>query len=145
MFLHLSIILFTGGGLHPSEQTPPSGQTRRHPLDRHTPWADSPLGKHPHLPRWPPQWTVRILLECILVHICFHTSSPFEMCTHNIHFVDIYLCLNEYKPVECIHYDYSIWNRWWCLELLGWMCVHCMSCIFIHNVLINNNPLVNNW
>ena len=46
-------------GRHPPRQTPP-------PPGRHTPlWADTP-GQIP--PRRPLQWTVRILLECILVN-----------------------------------------------------------------------------
>ena len=70
MFLHLSVILFTGGGgwlplvwgcvsatlwadtprwADPPWQTPPPPD--RHPLGRHpqadTPWADTPLGRHP--------------------------------------------------------------------------------------------------
>ena len=89
MFLHLSVILFTGGsattlGRHPpladtpQAGTPPAqiplGQTPlgRHPLGRH------PLGRHPlPLPHSPSlcsaYWdtvnkrAVRILLECILV------------------------------------------------------------------------------
>ena len=70
MFLHLSVILFTGRrcGRHPSGQTPPWTDTPpgRHPLDIHPqgrhpwadtprqtppghtfPWADTPLGRHP--------------------------------------------------------------------------------------------------
>ena len=44
----------------------------RHPSPgRHDPMADTPMGsppgRHPSLPRWPLQWTVRIILECILV------------------------------------------------------------------------------
>ena len=60
MFLHVSVILFTGGG----RQTPLAG---RHPLP-------PPLGRHPRQadttsPGLPLQSTVRILLECILVFI----------------------------------------------------------------------------
>ena len=33
-----------------------------------TPPGQTPLGRHP-LPGWPLQWTVRILLECILVYV----------------------------------------------------------------------------
>ena len=50
-------------------QTPPG----RHPLGRHPPGqtppprVDTPLGRHTPLRR-PLQWTVRILLECILVY-----------------------------------------------------------------------------
>ena len=47
----------------------------RHPLlGRHPPWADTPPrktpppGQTPHASRQLLQWTVRILLECILVH-----------------------------------------------------------------------------
>ena len=71
MFLHLSVILFTGGCLpHPWTDTPPG----RHPLGRHPqgrpPWADTPwadtrpgqtlaLGRHPlsrHPPWQTPHW-----------------------------------------------------------------------------------------
>ena len=49
-----------------------------HPLERHSPWVDTPLGRHPPgrhppgqtppTPKWRPlQRTVRILLECIVV------------------------------------------------------------------------------
>ena len=79
MFLHLSVILFTGGSVWsdtPRARHPPG----RHPLGRYPPWADPPRQTHPppwqthplgsHTPaRWkrPLQRTVRILLECILV------------------------------------------------------------------------------
>ena len=65
---------------HPA-QTPP----RQTPLGRHpstdTPKADPlgrhPLGRHPTpLPRRPLQRTVRILLECILVTLCFVLADP---------------------------------------------------------------------
>ena len=80
----LSVILFTGRGVHPPRQTPhwqtPPG---RHPL-ADTPWQtppgrhpDTPLADRPSLadtpwqtppsPRQPLQRTVSILLECILV------------------------------------------------------------------------------
>ena len=98
MFLHVSVILFTGGVCHtppgrPPGQTPPPRQT---PHRRPLPWADTPradppradppradpLGRHPLADpspdRHPPSacWdtvnkrVVRILLECNLV-ICF--------------------------------------------------------------------------
>ena len=49
----------------PPGQTPPSRKT---PPDRYTPWADTPHPP-PAPSRWLLQWTVRILLECILVLI----------------------------------------------------------------------------
>ena len=80
MFLHLSVILFTGevsGRHHPCKQTLPSGRPppcrhspRQTPLDRHPPikhtppvdteppWADTPQDRHPpdrHLPGRHPQ------------------------------------------------------------------------------------------
>ena len=78
MFLHLSVILSTGGvsDRHPRADTPRAGTPL---VDTHwadTPWADTPLGRHPPRqtpplhpppPRRPLQRTVRILLECILV------------------------------------------------------------------------------
>ena len=81
MFLHLSVILFTGGGVHPplgrhpQAVTPPPGQT---PSPRHTPpWVDTP--RQPPPPRRPLQRTVRILLECILVTFSF---QKFISCLH---------------------------------------------------------------
>ena len=61
MFLHLSVILFTGGVHPPGRHTTPLG---RHPLGRHLPRR--------HTPSWQPplQRTIRILLECILVSKC---------------------------------------------------------------------------
>ena len=71
MFLHLSVILFTGGvwqtppGRYPPEQTPP------HPPGRQPPGQTPPFGRHPLIDT--PLWdmvnkpVVRILLECILV------------------------------------------------------------------------------
>ena len=51
MFLHLSVILFTGGmcGQTPNGQTPSWADTpgQTPPLDRHPPQADTPLGRHP--------------------------------------------------------------------------------------------------
>ena len=96
IFLHLSVILFTGGVsasvhagiLHPPgvdtplEQTLPQKQTpppSRHPTweQTHTPGADPPRSRHPTWSRHPPPGSrlrhtvnerpVRILLECILV------------------------------------------------------------------------------
>ena len=67
MFSQASVILSTGGGVHPQADTP----LGTHPLDRHlppgqTPTPPPPLGRHPTLRR-PLRRTVRILLECILV------------------------------------------------------------------------------
>ena len=87
MFLHLSVILFTGGMYTPpadTHWTPPTRQNPhqadtpwgRHPLSRHPlPWADTPtpkgrppLSRH-SLPRWQLQRAACILLECILVYV----------------------------------------------------------------------------
>ena len=97
MFLHLSVILSTGGclpqcmlGYKPRAYTPP-GQTPltllgRHPLPswadtpslgRHhpradNPWADTPLGSHPPGQTWcymVNKQAVHFLLECILVNV----------------------------------------------------------------------------
>ena len=49
MFLHLSVILFTGGCVsqHAMGQTPPRHTPLvRHPPGADTPWADIPLGRH---------------------------------------------------------------------------------------------------
>ena len=62
MFLHLSVILFTGQGVWAdtaSGRQPPR-QTTPSPPDIHPPWAYT-------LRRWLLQRTVRILPECILV------------------------------------------------------------------------------
>ena len=48
MFLHLSVILFTGGPDTPLGRNPLGRQAPgRHPLGRHLPQADTPLGRHP--------------------------------------------------------------------------------------------------
>ena len=81
VFLHVSVILLTGGGLRagrtPRDQTPPPG-TRQTPNPRTRQTPPGP-GRHPPGPgRHPPgsrhQHTVndrpvRILLECILVFV----------------------------------------------------------------------------
>ena len=111
MFIDLSVILFTGRGVsgrhtplgrHPLAWADPLG---RHPLGRHSPphlgRQTVPLGRHPMgrppprqtpqvdtshgqtrpPPRRPLKWTVRILLECILVIKKF---LPFTMLNTDI-------------------------------------------------------------
>ena len=99
IFLHLFVILFTGGGLPqymlgyhppgadtppgsrppPQEQTPPSGS--RHPPSRHPPRTrHTPPGPDTPPPGSRLQHTiyerpVRILLECILVCKCLFTQK----------------------------------------------------------------------
>ena len=87
MFLHLSVILSMGGGClpqwrgdttSPREQTPlrsrPPPRSRHTPPEADTPWSRHPLGADTlPPPRRLPLWTVRILLDCILVgNICFN-------------------------------------------------------------------------
>ena len=75
MFLHLSVILFTGGGgsapLHAGIHSPGRDTTLgRHPLGRNPLGQTSPLGRHSSsqiLEATVNKWAVRILLECILV------------------------------------------------------------------------------
>ena len=81
IFLHLSVILFTGGGsasVHAGRADPP----KQTPLGRHPLGPDTPTRtRHPPRCRHPPTQcmlgdkantrAVRILLECILVHIIF--------------------------------------------------------------------------
>ena len=72
MFLHLSVSHSVHGGGVPGQVHP----QQVHPLGRYTPWAGTPPG-----PGTPPEQcmlgdtgnkqAVRILLECILVGICF--------------------------------------------------------------------------
>ena len=62
MFLHLSVILFTGGGVHPPGRHPLTDTPPRQTLP--SPWADTP----PPLDTQPLQRTVHILLKCI--HAC---------------------------------------------------------------------------
>ena len=65
MFLHLSVILFTGGGgvcRTPSRQTPSQADTPL--LGKHTPPRQTPRPQ-----RRPLQRPVHILLECILILI----------------------------------------------------------------------------
>ena len=79
MFLHQSVILSTQGGVWQipiPRQTPPG---RYSPLGRNLPaqtglWADTPQIDS-FLQRRPLQWTVRILLECILVNHVFTKHS----------------------------------------------------------------------
>ena len=82
MFLYLSVILSTGECLLRCmlEYTHPPGRHTPHPLGSHplpwadthpspadtNPWADTPPRQTPPS-RWLLQWTVRILLECIIV------------------------------------------------------------------------------
>ena len=55
-------------------QTPPGRPLGRHtPLDRHSP------GQTALLPKWPLQWAVRILLECILVLWFFSHSRSLSL------------------------------------------------------------------
>ena len=80
MFLHLSVILFTGGGVadtNPLEQlpradTPPGADTPSPGADTPSPWSRRLLPRSRHPP--PAQcimggtgnkWAVRILLECM--------------------------------------------------------------------------------
>ena len=73
MFLHLSVILFTGGvsasvhaGIHPPEQTP-TPHWEQTPPSKHTPpWEQTPpcmLGDTGN------KRAVRILVECVLVQL----------------------------------------------------------------------------
>ena len=91
MFLQLSVILFTGGGLpqcmlgyHTPTRHPPPEQTppwRRHPPGAGTPQSRHPQSRHPPQCRDPPaqcmlrdtanKWAVCILLECNLVLLIF--------------------------------------------------------------------------
>ena len=71
MFLHLSVILFTGGSVSvhalippPGKYTPPEAHTHT-PREAHPPWEAPPREAHPPpLRRRLPLRTVRILLEC---------------------------------------------------------------------------------
>ena len=65
MFLHLSVILFTGGGVCLS-----ACSDTTHPRSRHSPQSRHPLPPSPP-GRRPLFRTVRILLECILVYFMF--------------------------------------------------------------------------
>ena len=66
MFLHVSVILSTGGRLADPLGRPP------HPWADTLPWANTPPGgRHPPSPGRPLQRVVRILLECILVFCKF--------------------------------------------------------------------------
>ena len=84
MFLHLSVILSTGGGFL-ADTLPRAPWADTHPTcgpwadthPRQTPPGQTPPGHHPSGQTAPPsgrqllQRTVRILLECILVSIVF--------------------------------------------------------------------------
>ena len=80
MFLHLSVSHFVHRGEGGVWETPPG----RHPPPGQTSpsWADTPLGRQPPGQTPPPpsrrllQWTIRVLLECILVtHVCHSAHS----------------------------------------------------------------------
>ena len=62
MFLNLSVILFTGGGVHPTGQTPPADT----PSWQTLPWADIPPSANTSPLRQPLQRMLLILLKCIL-------------------------------------------------------------------------------
>ena len=67
MFLHLSVILSTGGVCSSACWDTLPGQTPPPPW-ADTPWADTPLGRHRPQADPSPQLllrTVRILLECM--------------------------------------------------------------------------------
>ena len=89
IFLHLFVILFTGGVLpqcmleyqpppraDPPEQTPPD-QAQAPPPREQNPWGQTPprADTHPgnRLQHTVYEWPVRILLECILVTNCERT------------------------------------------------------------------------
>ena len=95
MFLHVSVILFTGGeevsvrktnllDRDPPGQRPPSTETPpdREPPDRDHPWTENPLDRDTPSNRDDPiqykERAVRILLECILVNICFYMHFTFD-------------------------------------------------------------------
>ena len=64
----------------PSWQTPPLGRHTR-PQGRHTPpQADTPHPRADTPSRWLLQWTVRILLECILVRHAIITLMTAHLC-----------------------------------------------------------------
>ena len=82
MFLYLSVSHTVRGGvsaplhagIHTLQADTPQGGVCLGVSPRQTPpWADTPPP-----PGWPLQWTVHILLECILVqfYIYFNTSIP---------------------------------------------------------------------
>ena len=89
IFLHLFVILFTGGvsaSVHARIPHPPGADTprSRHPQSRHPPGADTPPPREqtPPPPRSRLRHTVnerpvRILLECILVLVSIFVSSIF--------------------------------------------------------------------
>ena len=112
MFLLLSVILFTGGGVHPprktspgrhlSRQTPPGRHPwvdifhGRHPLGRqpladnpwvdhpwaNTPWADNPLGRHPPGQTHPLRWPLQQTV-CILLE-CILVFSDTSSIVHSV-------------------------------------------------------------
>ena len=77
MFLHLSDT--PTPRQTPPRQTPPLADS---PPSRqtHPPWADT-LRADTNTPRWPLQWTVRVVLECILVVTGFIVSGTSSLGT----------------------------------------------------------------
>ena len=102
MFLHLSVILFTGGwvsgrhppprqtlpllGRHPPRQTPPPR------ADTNPPGRHLPLGGHPSPSRRPLQRTVRILLECTIASFNVFSSLLFK-------YIELHRYLLKRKPL----------------------------------------------
>ena len=78
MFSQVSVCYQGGGVHHPVDK--PDLLAGRHPPplpDKQTPYSpptgrQTPCQANPPLPTWVLQWTVPILLECILVCNCFH-------------------------------------------------------------------------
>ena len=114
MFLHLSVILSTGGGVsgrHPQAYTP---------LGRHPPWETPPLGRHlpgrhHHLPgrqRRPLQRTVRTLLECISCYylgaLLIVTSILLVLGTRSLHMHFYYMYILPIYPVYKIIFIYNL-------------------------------------
>ena len=75
MFLHLSVILFTGGGVsqHAMGQTPPPEETRKPP-----PRATSG--------RYASYWNAYLLPLCILSMCCLSTAVFTNRLSHSSHF-----------------------------------------------------------
>ena len=108
MFLHLSVILFTGGvclsacwdtPTHSKEQTPQE-QT---PRERNPSGTDPPRSRHPPGADAPSRWlllrTVCVLLECILVYIEIYILSP------QLHQTNFFVALISYKIISMYNWE----------------------------------------
>ena len=127
IFLHLSVILFTGGGV-PGQVSPLTRHKPLPPGTRHTARDQAhPPGDqvHTHLPEqcmlgdMGNKWAVRILLECILVSYranqTFKNELTLKHCRINVYIKRMFLII---WTSRCL-----IWYQKFCTIKMSWYCV----------------------